>query len=56
VASFAYGILFPFGVVASMAMVYEISFRRHCDHYRAGLYRRIAVVGLVIGIAVNLVE
>ncbi len=56
VTSFSYGILFPLGVVASMAMVYEISFRRHCDHYRAGLYRRIAVAGLVLGIAVNLLS
>ncbi|MCF6259523.1 MAG: hypothetical protein L3J98_05080 [Gammaproteobacteria bacterium] len=54
--SFTYGILFPFGVVASMAMIYEISYRHHCDQYRAGLYRRIAVAGLVIGMAVNLLS
>ncbi len=34
--------------------IYEISYRRHCDHYRAGPYRRIAVAGLVVGMAVNL--
>jgi len=48
---FPYEILFPVGALASMAMVYDISLR---SYYRAGLYRRIAVVGLMMSMSINL--
>jgi len=48
---FPYEILFPVGALASVAMVYDISCR---SHYRADLYRRIAVVGLVMSMSINL--
>ncbi len=53
ITQFPYEILFPLGITASMAMIYDISYR---NHDRAGIYRRFAVAGLVIGMAVNLLD
>ena len=46
-----YEILFPVAALASMAMVYDISSR---SQSRSNMYRRIAVVGLVISLGINL--
>jgi len=53
ITQFPYEILFPLGITSSMAMIYDISYR---NHDRAGIYRRFAVAGLVIGMAVNLLD
>jgi len=47
----SYGILVPLGVVASMALVYDISCR---SNEREGVYRRFSVMGLVLGVGANL--
>lgn len=49
--SFPYEVLFPVCALSSMAMVYDISCR---SQYRSDMYRRIAVVGLVISLGINL--
>ena len=49
--SFPYEVVFPVGALVSMAMVYDISCR---SYSRADMYRRLAVLGLLISLGINL--
>jgi len=53
ITQFPYEMLFPLGITASMAMIYDISYR---NHDRVSIYRYFSVAGLIVGMAVNLLD